>query len=123
MKLTKNNVINMLARAGTQPAYRGVHQGYDIYIADGRTDKPEWVLRRFGVEPGDFPNGCFTTFWFVAEGERFLVGQMLPFDIFHDPQYDEQSKHTARVAGALVQARNFIDSRMVAASQGNLLHA
>jgi hypothetical protein len=123
MKLTKENVSRMLAKAGVQEAHRDSYMRYDIFIADGRVDNPGWVLRRFGIGKDDFPNGCFCTFWFVAKDEKFEVGQLLPFDPLHDPQYDDKSKRIARTAAALVQARTFIDRLRTATHPGNTLYA
>lgn len=110
-KLTKENVTRMLATAGISPAYRESYSGYDIYIGDGFVRHPDFTLRRFMVDKGEFPDGCYATFWFVAEDEKFVIGQMLPFDLRHDIHYDENSKRTARVAAAMIQARKSVDAR------------
>jgi hypothetical protein len=125
MKLNKDNVIRMLAKAGITPALREKYQGFDIFIGDGFTDAPDLVLKRFGVEPGAFPHGAYMAAWFVAKGERhFEIGAIIPFDRFHDRHLDPYSKAQARVNRAKAAAMEFVNKRLnVVKETGNRLHA
>jgi len=99
-------------KAGLQPARRENRNGYDIFIADGFSDKPFPTFKRFGVEKTDFPLGAYCTIWFVAKGEdQFDVGQPLLFERNHDPQYDTKTKRKARINTARREAYGFLETR------------
>lgn len=110
--MDKQIIENACRKAGLTPATREKRGDYDIFIADGFSEKPYPTFKRFGVEKHEFPNGAFCTIWFVAKGEdKFDVGQPLLFEPDHDPQYDKNTKRTARINTAKAEAHGFLNTR------------
>lgn len=112
MILNKHNTEKMCRGAGLHPTKRERFQDREIYVADGFSERPEFTFKRFGVDPGEFPNGAFCTIWFVAKSESFFeLGHPLLFDKFHDPVISPGSKQMARVNKAVQEAQESISRR------------
>lgn len=110
--MDKSNIERMCRDAGLTPEKREPFEGMDIFVADGFVAQPHVTFRRFGIESGEFPFGCFATLWWTAYGEqKFDVGRPIFFNAFHDPQYDKETKKRARVNTAVNDARDFIRQR------------
>lgn len=105
-KLTKDSFAKMCAEAGITPAFRETYMGREIIVGYGFVRHPEWVLRKFGVEKGQFPFGCYCTCWAIPEGERIPVAAIVP-----DPPVPEgvQDERAARIAITVLAARDHID--------------
>lgn len=108
-RVGKDAIERMCRLAGLVPARRETLQEHDVFIADGFCAKPHETFRRFGVEPGEFPFGCYATIFWTAKGEDLVdIGIPLFFDAFHDPSYDKATKHRARLNRASEEAKGFL---------------
>lgn len=106
---------SMLRRAGLVPEMRQRYGDYNIFIADGISTPPHNNFRKFGLEPDEFPGGCYVTFWWIAKDETVYRGRPIYCDLFHDKSLSSASKKYARVNAALADAEGFlITSKKVA---------
>lgn len=91
-----------------RPEKRTNIEGAEVFIADGFSSSPHWKYRRLGVEPHEFPLGCFVTFWWAAMGEDKLdTGQPLFFDAM---DANSRNQH-ARINTAMKEASDFLSRR------------
>lgn len=98
LRTGKDKIERMCRAAGMAPADRRKVGDYDLLIADGFSLPPHRVFRRFGVEPNEFPNGCYVVIaWLMKGEERMFLGTPIVFDAFHDPAYDKASKRRMRL--------------------------
>lgn len=119
--LTKNTLARMCAMAGMQPEVRTNYKQYDVFIADGFTDRPGVVLKKFGVGPEDYPFGAYITMWAVAKGEDHIeVASILTEDSFQG--HGLAAKQT-RIKAALYKAGEFIARRERVSKSGIILNA
>lgn len=120
MPLNKAGVEKMCAAAQMTPALRmKMFKGFELFVADGFSPKPEYTYKRFGVEDGDFPNGAYCTIWFLARGEDFFeYGRPMLFDYNHDPWMTLDEKRRARVNKAKEDATVSLQRRIKAANEG-----
>lgn len=108
----KASVERICRNAGMIPAKRSRIDGVEVFIADGFAAQPFLTFKKFGVEPNEFPYGCFATLWWISKGDEKLdTGQPLFFDAFHDPQLSAESKKLARINSALQEAKSFLMRR------------
>jgi hypothetical protein len=115
----KQKIERMCRAAGMVPAKRETINGVEIFIADGFAAMPHTVFGRFGVEPGDFPFGCFATLWWASKGDEKLdAGQPRFFAAFHDPEIGHGSKQRARINSAMQHAKAFLEARKKARLNG-----
>lgn len=107
-RITKTDMERMCRNAAMLPVHRATFDdGREIFIADGFSLPPHFAHRHFGVEPKDFPYGCYATMWWAAKGEDELhIGAPLYFDIAHDPSLPRESKQRARVNAAVKHAKD-----------------
>lgn len=109
MKISKKEAEEMGRKAGLKPVSRQELKGFDLLISDGFSLPPHKSFRRFGVDADDFPSGCYVTMWWLMKGEdHMFVGHALMFDVFHDPEYDRDSKVKMRINSAVSDANNFL---------------
>jgi len=108
----------ILRKAGMAPEHRQSYGKYDIFIADGFSSPPHQYYKKFGVEPDEFPFGCYVTFWWVSKDEELDTGQPLFFDAFHDKSLSKESKKGARINSALAEAEGFLIRRGKVALNG-----
>lgn len=110
--LTKDKMESMCRAAGMKPVHRTTIDGAEVFIADGQSGTPERTFQKFGVDQSDFPGGCYATFYFVTHREdRLDVGQMLFFDLFHNPEMSHESKQLARINTAVKEAKQLLERR------------
>lgn len=81
----KSTLEKSFDQIGVKPVARHRVYGYDILFGDGFVAKPYPALKKFGVEEGEFPHGCYVTCW-LWHTEDDKVGLGLP--IFFDPMHD-----------------------------------
>lgn len=106
----KEKIEAMVRAAGLRPESRRHVRDFDLLLADGFSLPPHGAWGRFGVDPTDFPLGCYVTFWWLMKGEeRLFVASPLFFELGHDPQYiDTVVKKRARLNAAEKTAREFV---------------
>lgn len=103
--MNKDKLERMFRAGGLKPEERIREGDYDIFIGDGFSAPPHIGYGRFGVDPSDFPFGCYVTFYWIGKDEGLFFGRPLFFDAFHDPNLDIASKKQARIAAAVADAR------------------
>lgn len=106
----KERIEKMVRDAGLKPQARRAVCDFDLLLADGFSLPPHRHWRRFGIEPQEFPHGCYVTFWWLMKGEDrlFIAGPMF-FDIAHNPEYiDPETKRRARLNRAEKDAQTFV---------------
>lgn len=98
-------IEEMCAKAGMQPIARSKAGDYDIYVSDGFSLPPHRAFNKFGVDPDEFKNGCYVTFWWLMRGEEnLLVAAPAIFDVYHDMSYDPATKKQMRANKAIEDA-------------------
>ncbi len=116
-KPTNKAAIERMCRAaGLKPAVRRTVRDFDLLIADGLSLAPHRPWKRFGIEPTEFPRGCYVTFWWLMKGEdRLFVAGPLFFDIDHNPEYiDNEVRRRSRLNRATKDAEAFVKSLLKA---------
>lgn len=108
--MNKAKIEAMFRNAGLQPEERRTVRDYSVFIADGFSLPPHHRIARFGVEPMDFPRGCYVTFWWAGKDEKLHAGRPLMFEALHENQYDLTTKKRARINAALKDAEGHIDA-------------
>lgn len=111
LKLTgKAKIEKMVRDAGLTPQSRRSVRDYDLLLADGLSLPPHKHWRRFGIDPGEFPRGCYVTFWWLMKGEdRLFIAGPIFFDINHNPEYiDPETRRRARLNKATKDAQTFV---------------
>lgn len=117
MRLGKSKIESMCRAAGCLPVKRATVMGREVFVADGFSATPHVTFQRFDIDDGDFPFGCFGTFWWTFEGdEKMAMGRPLFFDAFHDTGYSKESKQMMRVSKALKDAEETFVLRKKAAN-------
>jgi hypothetical protein len=107
--VNKDKIEAMFRRAGLKPEERIELQDFNVFIADGFSLPPHMNVQRFGVEPLDFPKGCYVTFWWAGKDEKLHAGRPLFFDALHENSYDLETKKKSRLQAALKDAEGHID--------------
>lgn len=102
---TRSEFEQMCRKADMEPATRGSFSLGEVYIADGFTKNPATKFQKFGVELGDFPNGCYATIWAMFQGDKFIVADALFFDPMHDLAM--ANRRAGRVRRAMERAEEF----------------
>lgn len=107
--MNKEKIESICRRSGMVPVSRGNIDGAEVFIADGFAAHPGITFKKFGVEPEDFPGGCYATLWWIAKSEDQLnVGQPMFFELFHDPELTSDGKRQARINSAMAEAKKFM---------------
>lgn len=107
--MDKHKIESICRRSGMVPVSRARIQGAEVFIADGFSAHPAIMFKRFGVEPNDFPGGCYATLWWVSRKEDQLdVGQPLFFQLLHNPELTGEGKKQARINAAKAEADRFL---------------
>lgn len=106
----KDKIERMVRESGLVPQDRRKVRDYDLLLADGFSLPPHRVWRRFGIDEGEFPRGCYVTFWWLMKGEdRLFVAVPLFFDVGHNPEYmDSETRRRARLNRAQQEAESFV---------------
>ena len=108
--MNKDKVEAIFRKAGLMPAAREKVREYNVFVADGFSLPPHHKLSRFGVDPEDFPKGCYITFWWAGKDESLHAGRPLFFDALHNNDYDLTTKRQARLSAALKDADGHIQA-------------
>lgn len=123
MATDKEKIESMCRKAGMKPFERRQLRDYDLLISDGFSMPPHYTYQRFGVDPDDFPNGCYVTFWWLMKGEdNMFAAHPLFCDIYHDMEYDKETKHRMRLNSAVEDAENFLKQMDEAAKELETIH-
>lgn len=109
--MNKDDMERICRNAGMLPQKRTTMGEYDVFVADGFSELPAIAYRRFGVEPGEFPNGAFVTLWWIGKDEELDVGLPLIFDAHHDMHLPSDARQPARINRAMQDARSFMQAR------------
>lgn len=109
--MNKEKIEKVFREAGVKPVSRERLADYDLYIGDGFSLPPHSSHNKFGVEPTDFPNGMYVTWWWIAKGEDGGDLHPLFFDVHHNPEYSWDDKKTLRVNASRADAENFLKTR------------
>lgn len=123
MRLTKDRMSKMLAKADVQPEHSEHFKDYNIFIGEGFADQRtlHWY-GKFGIEPKDFPSGAIVTWWLIARDEKIVTGFPIPHAPTHDIIYDHNTRKRARIGAAILIARQHIDRLRANASSGVILN-
>lgn len=112
MKLNKDQFETMVRNAGMRPELRQPLRDLEVYIADGFSLMPHNALRKFGIEPDEFPSGVYVTLWMLSKREGILGGgRPMFFDAKHNPELDGPSKKQARIQAALADADSHLENK------------
>lgn len=85
---------------------------YELFIAAGESQPPHFRYQRFGVEPEEFPNGCFVTMSWLMQGEdKLLIAWPTFYEKGHDPYLSEAGKKRARINRAIRDAEEHLEAR------------
>lgn len=85
---------------------------YELFIAAGESKPPHFRYQRFGVEPDEFPEGCFVTMAWLMKGEnKLLIAWPTFFKKNHDPYLSEAGKKLARINRAIRDAEDHLAAR------------
>lgn len=107
--MDKHKIESICRKSGMVPVGRESIQGIEVFIADGFSAHPAITFRKFGVEPEDFPGGCYATLWWVSKGsEKLDVGQPMFFELLHNPELSGTGKKQARINAAKAAANEFV---------------
>lgn len=78
--------------------FAALNEPYELFIAAGESKPPHIRYQRFGIEPTDFPEGCFVTFaWILKDEGELVLGIPAFYEKNHNPELPETAKLTARV--------------------------
>lgn len=111
MLISREKAEEMTKNAGLKPVKKTVLRDFDLLVSDGFSLPPHRNFRKFGLGPEHFNQGCYVTMWWLMKGdEKMFAGNSLFFDVFHDPDYDRESKQKMRVNSAVEDAANFLKS-------------
>lgn len=105
--MNKNDLERICRNAGMRPEKRESIGDYEVFVADGFSSIPAITMQRFGVEPGQFPNGAYVTLWWLGKGEDLLVGLPCIFDAHHDLHLPSDARKPARINRAMQDAEKF----------------
>jgi hypothetical protein len=98
-------------------------ENYELFIAAGESKPPHFRYQRFGVEPTEFPLGCFVTIWWLMKDEDKLVVAVPAFyEKNHEAYLTDEGRLKARVNRCAQEAVAFLESRK-RARKGLKLHA
>lgn len=75
--MDKDAIETMFRKAGLSPVSRETIGDYNLFIGDGFSRPPHSYFQRFDIEPDDFPEGMYVTFWWLGADERLLRGSPL----------------------------------------------
>jgi hypothetical protein len=92
---------------------------YELFIAAGESKPPHLRYQRFGIDPTDFPLGCYVTFAWVLKGEDQLVlGIPAFYEKNHNPELTDEGKKQARINRCKEDAMEFFRKRDRARRKG-----
>lgn len=111
--MNKDKIETLFRSLECVPVDRETIHGREVFIGDGYSASPHVpYVRRGALSPGEFPNGCFVTWWWVAKGEDKLDrGAPLFFDAVHDVYRISLSvRQKGRINAAKIAAEQYIKS-------------
>lgn len=113
--MNKKKIERLFRSIGVLPVDRETIGGREVFIGDGYSEAPHipYVMRG-AISPGQFPDGCFVTWWFVTKGEDKLDrGAPLFFDPVHDIEtlQDHSIRQKGRINAAKIAAQQYIRTR------------
>lgn len=97
---------------------------YELFIAAGESKPPHFRYQRFGIEPEDFPNGCFVTMSWLMRGEDKLeIAWPTFFEKNHDAYMTDLGRARARTNRAIKDAHEYLEMKKRARKRRLKLHA
>jgi hypothetical protein len=79
--MNKEKLERIFGAVGLQPVSREKAGDYEIFFGEGFSPAPHLRWQQRGeIEPGEFPNGAFVTFWWIGKDETLFFGRPLFFD-------------------------------------------
>jgi hypothetical protein len=109
MLISREKVEKMTKKAGLTPVKKMAFRDFDILISDGFSLPPHRNFKKFGLGPQHFNQGCYVTMWWLMKGEeQMFAANSLFFDVFHDPEYDKETKKQMRANSAFEDAKSFL---------------
>lgn len=107
--ITKEKIEKMCRDANMKPETRRTLMGHEVFVADGFSIAPHITYMKFGVEPGEYPNGCYCTIWFCTKGEVLNFGRPMFFEVNHDLNIQGKgARQNARINRALKDAESHL---------------
>ena len=94
--------------AGLIPEDRGKLGRYELFLADGRSVKPEKDFRKFGIEKGDYPLGAYVVMWALAKDGDVWIAQPIFFEGLHDGSKPAAERKEMRLNRAIKTAEMFV---------------
>lgn len=123
MLISRQKAEEMTKNAGLKPVKKTVLRDFDLLISDGFSLPPHRNFKKFGLGPEHFNQGCYVTMWWLMKGdEKMLAGNSLFFDVFHDPEYDRESKQQMRVNSAIQDADTFLKAMEKQGNEHRTVH-
>lgn len=98
--MNKEKLEKFCRNIGLEPAEKIAFKDGHILIADGLVSEAgkASLVKRGGIELGEFPEGVYMTLWFWEDNEKYPIsGRPLFFDKNHDPQLDDKTKRSGRI--------------------------
>lgn len=81
MEQEKNRIERVFDNLGLKPVTREKFGDYEIFYGDGFSKAPHFLWQtRMEIQPGEFKNGAFVTFWWVGKDEKLLIGRPCFFE-------------------------------------------
>lgn len=111
--MTKDKMETLIRALGAVPVSRDNISGYEVFFGDGFSEWPHInFVKQGALSPGQFPKGCYVTWWFAVKGEDHLKGGA---PVFFDPDHDvakwhdESTLQQARINVTKVAAKRYLD--------------
>lgn len=100
--MDKDKLAKILGQGPIKPVDRQKIGQAEVFVADGFVPQPHYHLKRFGVKPNEYPNGCYMTMWWTDQ--KPARGGAAFFEPDHDPLMMDSYKRKARVNSVLKAA-------------------
>lgn len=109
MKLDRQKIEQICWRAQLSLEKRQQLGPYELFIAAGESKPPHFRYQRLGLEPTDFPLGCYVTIWWLLKDEDSLVIAVPAFyEKNHDPQIVDKKR--ARLNTCAQEAQAYVEA-------------
>lgn len=112
MRLDKTKIEGICNAAQLRLERRQRVGEFELFIADGVSKPPHFRYQRFGVEPTEFPDGCFVTMSWLMKGEdQLFIAWPTFFEKNHDPFLTDAARKRARINRAIKDAQEHLEAR------------
>jgi hypothetical protein len=122
MRLDKAKIESICNAAQLRLERRQSIGEYELFIAAGESKPPHIRYQRFGVEPEEFPDGCFVTMsWLMKDEDQLYIAWPTFFAQNHDRYLTDAGRHQARINRAIRDAEEHLAARKRARRRLNLV--